>query len=109
GCGASRGLAGLHRATQLFSSGELWLTTDAIVVRERGFRPAWVPIPLVPALVMEQTFYTGLYAALAFAEQHLELSYPVRVEIGVVGVRGAYLNFPPEDNFEPIRQDEIVI
>jgi hypothetical protein len=65
--------------------------------------------PIVPALVMEQTFYTGLHTALSFAEQHLELSYPALVEIGLIGARDASLNFPPENNFEPIRQDEIIV
>jgi hypothetical protein len=80
--GAHRGgPAPLRWATQLFQNGELWRSTDTLIVRERGWRPAHVPIPLLPTLPMGQAFYTTLYAAVAFAVQHMGLTLPAQVEV----------------------------
>ena len=37
------GPADLHLATELFQNGEVWCMSDVLIVRERGFRPGWVP------------------------------------------------------------------
>jgi nucleoside phosphorylase len=104
------GAAPLHWATQLFSNGETWLTTDTITVRERGFRPAWLPLPFIPALVMEKTFYNSLHAAIPFARDQLGLAEPLQVELGLIGIKGAHLNFPKEeDALRPIHRNEIII
>ena len=58
------GPAPLAWGTQLFPNGELWLASNTVVVRERGGRPQWVPIPFIPALVLEQTFYQKAHSAL---------------------------------------------
>jgi hypothetical protein len=59
--GAHRGgSAPIHFVTQLFQSGELWCMSDSLIVRERSYRPAYVPIPLIPMLPMEQAFYRTL-------------------------------------------------
>src|SRR5262249_50209743 len=43
------GHAELAWATQLFPNGELWCVGKTVVVRERRGRPAWIPIPFIPA------------------------------------------------------------
>jgi hypothetical protein len=42
------GTVSIHLATQLFQTGELWSVSDRLLIHERGWRPPWVPIPLIP-------------------------------------------------------------
>ena len=56
--GAYRGgRAPLRWATQLFQNGEIWLASNTMIVRERGSRPEWVPIPFIPAVNLEAIFF----------------------------------------------------
>jgi nucleoside phosphorylase len=103
------GPAPLHWATQLFQNGELWCVTDSILIRERGSRPEWVPIPVIPATVFEQAFYRALHKNIAFAVEHLGLSFPCNVELGLVGVAGAHLALHGEDIRGPIQPDAAVV
>jgi len=81
------GPARLRWATQLFQNGELWSVTDTIVVKERNGRPTWVPVPLIPATVFEMAFYRALHKSVAFAIEHLDLTFPCNVELGLIGIR----------------------
>jgi nucleoside phosphorylase len=101
------GPARLAWGTQLFPNGELWLASNTLVVRERGERPAWVPIPFISALVMEQTFYQKTHAAVAFAASRLGLTFPADVEFGVLGLEGVYLAIRDEDIRGPIQIDKV--
>ena len=56
-----------------------------MIVRERGWRPQWVQIPLIPAALFESTFYDKVRAAVAFAVQNLGLTFPCFIEMGLLG------------------------
>lgn len=102
------GLAPIHIATQLFQSGELWCMSDLLIVREHGFRPQNVPIPLIPTLVMEQAFYRALHAAVPFAVAYMELTFPAQVEFGLLDLQGVQITVPSEETWGPIHADEVV-
>ncbi len=102
------GPAPMHLATQLFQNGELWSVSDSIMTRERGSRPAWWPMPFIPALAFEQAFYEALHRNLAFATQHLGLCFPCTVELGLVGLTNAHLALNVND-FRPIQPEEAIV
>jgi nucleoside phosphorylase len=102
------GPAPLAWGTQLFPNGELWLASNTLVVRERGGRPAWVPIPFIPALLMEQTFYQKTHAAVAFAASRLGLTFPADIEFGVLGLEDVHLAVRDEDIRGPIQIDKVL-
>jgi nucleoside phosphorylase len=101
------GPAPLPWATQLFPNGELWLASSKAIVRERGGRPSWVPIPFIPALSFEELFFEKLRSALAFAVQHLGLTFPCTTEMGLIGTAEVALAVSTE-NFQPMRSDKVV-
>jgi nucleoside phosphorylase len=101
------GPAPLSWATQLFSNGELWLASSKMIVRERGGRPSWVPIPFIPALSIEKLFFEKGRSALAFAVQHLGLKFPCTMEMGLIGTADVALAVNPE-NIQPIRSGKVV-
>jgi hypothetical protein len=103
------GPAPLHWGTQLFPSGELWCTTDTLIVRERDWRPAHVPIPLIPTLPMEQAFFATLYAAVAFAVEQMDLVFPAQVEFGLLNLEGVHITVPTEETWGPIHGDEVIL
>ena len=103
------GPADLHLATQLFQNGELWCLSDVLIIRERAFRPAWVPIPMIPAYVLEETFYKTAHAAVPFATEQLGVSTPLQIEFGLINVRGVHYGVPKLDTWEPIQSDEVVV
>ena len=103
------GPAPLRWATQLFQSGEIWCTTDTLIVRERGFRPGYVPIPLMPTLPTEQAFYATLHDAATFAVQHMALKFPAQVEFGLLRLQNVKITVPSEETWGPIQADEIVV
>lgn len=103
------GSAPLHWATQLFQNGELWCVTDSILIRKRGWRPEWVPIPLIPATVFEQAFYRTLHKNIAFAVEHLGLAFPCIVELGLVGVAGAHIALYNTDVRGPLQHDAAIV
>jgi hypothetical protein len=104
-----RGPAPLHWATQLFQNGELWCVTDSILIRKRGWRPEWVPMPLIPATVFEQAFYRALHKNIAFAVEHLGLAFPCIVELGLVGVAGAHVALYNTDVRGPLQPDAAIV
>jgi nucleoside phosphorylase len=101
------GPAPLSWATQLFPNGELWLASNKVIVRERGDRPSWVPIPFIPALSLEQIFFDKVRSALAFAVQHLRLTFPCAIEMGLIGTEDVSLAVY-RDNIQPIRRGKVV-
>jgi hypothetical protein len=101
------GPAPLAWGTQLFPNGELWLASNTVVVRERG-RPQWVPIPFIPALVLEQTFYQKAHGAVAFAVSQLGLTFPADIECGVLSIEGVHLAVEDQDIRGPIRLNKII-
>jgi 5'-methylthioadenosine/S-adenosylhomocysteine nucleosidase len=96
------GPAPMHWATQLFQNGELWSVSDRIMIREHNGRPAWWPMPLIPATVFEQAFYKALHKNVAFAVEHLGLTFPCTVELGLVGLANAYLGINQNEIRGPI-------
>jgi nucleoside phosphorylase len=102
------GPAPLAWGTQLFPNGELWLASNTVVVRERGGRPEWVPIPFIPALVLEQTFYQMAHGAVAFAVGQLGLTFPADIDFGVLRTEGVQLAVKDDDIRGPIRLNKII-
>lgn len=102
------GPAPLAWGTQLFPNGELWLASNTMVVRERGGRAPWVPIPFIPALGFEQTLYQKAHAAVAFAASQLGLTFPADIEFGVLGLEGVSLAVQDDDIRGPIQIGKII-
>jgi hypothetical protein len=108
--GAHRGgPAPMRWATQLFPNGELWSVSDAIMVREREWRPAWWPLPLIPATVFEQAFYRALHKNVAVAVEQLGLVLPCTIELGLVCLSGAYLAISQDDIRGPIQPNDAIV
>jgi nucleoside phosphorylase len=103
------GLADLHLATELFQNGEVWCTSDLLIVRERGFRPNWIPLPIIPAYVLENTFHLTAHRAVRFALEQIGITPPVQIEFGLVGVRGVHFGVPTLDTWERIQEDEVIL
>jgi nucleoside phosphorylase len=102
------GPAPLSWATQLFPNGELWLMSNTTIVRDRGPRPSWVPIPFIPAVSFEQIYFTKLRESVAFALDHLELAFPADIEMGIVDAQNVTLAIDQED-MRPIRTQNVVV
>lgn len=103
------GMAPLHWATQLFQNGEVWSFTDTMIVRERGWRPSSCPIPLIPATILEQSFYRAFHKNVRLAADHLGLTFPCYVELGLRGIYGAYLAVNNDDVRGPIQFGEAMV
>jgi nucleoside phosphorylase len=103
-----RGPVPMHVATQLFDNGELWAVSDELVIKKRELRPDWVPIPFVPALDLEQSFYRALHGNVAFATKHLGLTFPCTIEFGLIVTVGEQLILR-QDDFRPIRSSAAAI
>lgn len=102
------GPAALSWATQLFPNGEMWLASNKGIVRDRGHVPSWVPIPFIPALGFEQLFFDKLRDALTFATQHLALTFPCTLEMGLIGTEDVSVAISNE-NIQPIRTNKVVL
>ena len=102
------GPAPLNWATQLFQNGELWAMSNTMIVRERGGRPGWLPLPLLPAFVFEELFYQTLHAGVAFGSEHLGLSFPCQVELGLLETRGMNIGITTEDIRGPAQANEAI-
>lgn len=96
-------------ATQVFQNGELWSLTDTLIVRERKWRPAHWRLPFIPVTVFEKAFYRALHKNVPFAVQHLGLTFPCHVELGLLGLRGVYLAITEGDVRGPIQFDEVIV
>jgi hypothetical protein len=103
------GQADLHLATELFQNGEVWCVSDVLIIRERSFRPGWIPLPLIPAYVSEITFHRTAHQAVRFAIKQISVASPVQIEFGLVGVRGVHFGVPRLDNWGRIQGDEVVV
>jgi nucleoside phosphorylase len=108
GATSPRQVAPLHRSTQLFQNGELWATSNTMIIRQRGGRPHWLPLPFLPALLFERLFYEKLHAAIAFAQTRLDLTFPFQVELGLINTHGMYLGITNEDIRGPVQANETV-
>ena len=105
---ARGGPAPLNWATQLFQNGELWAMSNTMIVRKRNGRPDWVPIPFLPAFVLEELFYETLHAGVAFGREHLRLSLPCRIELGLLETRGMHIGITTDDIRGPVHANEAV-
>jgi nucleoside phosphorylase len=104
------GPAELHLATQLFQNGELWCMSDLLIVRERGLRPDWVPVPFIPAFVLEKAFYETAHHAVSFAEWQLGLTSPIDLEFGLVNLQGVSLGFTEDDTtYTAMQMEDVVV
>jgi len=77
-----------------------------MIIRVRGQRPEWVPIPFIPAQLFEQIFYQKAQAAIEFSTQYLGLTFPCEIEIGLIDTQGVSLAF--NDNMREIRAEKII-
>jgi hypothetical protein len=100
------GPAPLNWATQLFPNGELWAMSNRIIVRARNGRPDWLPIPFLPAFVFEDLFYKALHSAVAFAQENLSLTFPLQVELGLLGTKGMHIGLNMSDLRGPVHENE---
>jgi nucleoside phosphorylase len=103
------GSAPLHVATQLFQNGELWSVSDTLMVKKHNGRPASWPMPLIPAINLEQTFYRALHGNIAFSVKELGLSFPCTVVLGLVGLTDAHLGVSLEDVRGPIQSNAAIV
>jgi hypothetical protein len=104
-----KGRAKLTASTQLFPNGELWSVSTAVIVTERGDRPAWLRLPFVHSLTFEQLFYDTMRRLIAAAESELGMGAPWQVELGLVGMDGVHVvGMPDDQQWGPIRKNEIV-
>jgi hypothetical protein len=98
----------LNASTQLFQNGETWSIGASLIVRERGGRPASLPLPFLPSVVFEQAYYDHLRALLAFATGELELQLPCQVECSLVGIESLTLQVPPEE-FRTVMRPQVMV
>jgi nucleoside phosphorylase len=104
-----KGSAPLHTATQLFQNGELWSVSDTLMIRKHNGRPASWPMPLIPALNLEQAFYKALHKNIAFSVKELGLSFPCIVVLGLVSLTDAHLGVSLEDIRGPIQSNAVIV
>jgi hypothetical protein len=102
------GPAPLAWATQLFPSGELWLVSNTVVVRERAGRPDWIPIPFILAFLTEQTFYDKAHAAVEFAVSQLGLIFPYDIQMGALNLKSVRLALSEDDIRGPIQTEKVI-
>src|SRR5260370_4648872 len=102
------GPAPLNWATQLFPNGELWAMSNTMIVRERNGRPEWLPLPMLPAFVFEELFYNSLHAAVSFAREHLALTLPYQVELGLLETNGRHVGINTDDIRGPAQAKEAI-
>ena len=71
--------SGITNFTQLFLTREIWgVDTDFL---NRGRK-------LIPADALEEVFLEALPNYLNFAAKHLNLSFPIEIEAGLIGIKG---------------------
>lgn len=102
------GLAPLNWATQLFQNGELWAMSNTMIIRDRGGRPDWLPLPVLPSFAFEDLFFVVLHRGVAFAKEFLSLIFPCFVELGLLNSRGMHIGITTEDIRGPVRANEAV-
>jgi hypothetical protein len=83
----------LYRFTQLFLSREIW-GVDARVLNANQQRDMWQYSGYsdgrnyIPSEYIETQFVSALKKYLIFARAHLQIRQPLRIEAGLVGIRG---------------------
>lgn len=102
------GPAPLNWATQLFPNGELWAMSNTMIVRERKGRPEWLPLPFLPSFVFEEAYFATLHNAIAFAREHLGLTFPCFIELGLLNTRGMQIGITTDDIRGPVQAKESV-
>lgn len=102
------GPAPLHWSTQLFQNGEMWAVSNTMIIRDRGSRPEWLPLPLLPATLFEQLYYEVAHTGISFARAHLGMTFPCRLEFGLLNIKGMHVGITNEDIRGPIQVDEAV-
>jgi hypothetical protein len=91
---AATAIAGL---TQGFASGELWGVNGKVFVPRQiqlGYPPRAEYVMMVPMIAFEKLFVRVLTNYVAIASSELRLTLPYYVELGAVGLNGAYLAVP---------------
>jgi hypothetical protein len=83
--------------------------SDVLIIRERDFRPRWIPLPVILAYVFENTFHRTTHQAVRLAIEQIGITSPVQIEFGLVGVRGVHFGVPRLDTWERIQGDEVVV
>ena len=58
---------------------------------------------------MELAFYVTLHNAVAFAVNHMELTFPAQVEFGLLKLEGVQITDPTETTWGPIQANEIIV
>lgn len=91
------GPAPLHWSTQLFRNGEMWAVSNTMIIRDRGSRPEWLPLPLLPATLFEQIYYEVAHVGVSFARAHLGLTFPCHLEFGLLNIKGMHVGITNED------------
>ena len=71
--------------------------------------PRVLPLPLLPAASFEKVYYNALHKNIALSVQHLDLSFPCTVELGVLGLAGVHLAINEEDIRGPIAPNETIV
>jgi hypothetical protein len=79
-----------------------------MINRERNGRPDWMPIPLLPSLVFEELFYETVHEGIAFGIEHLGVSFPYQVELGILNTRGMHLGITTDDIRGPVQANEAI-
>lgn len=80
-----------------------------MITRERAWRQAHIPLPLVPVVTLEKGYYRALHANVPFAVQRLRLMFPCEVELGLLNMRGAHLGVHQDDIRRPLQFDEAIV
>jgi hypothetical protein len=103
------GTTNIKASTQLFQNGEIW-SIHASLIRSRLHEGAgpWSKLPYLPYKDFEASYCHALRSVIDFAVNDLGLHSPMSVELGLVGIKGLYLNVSQDGQWGPIRKREIV-
>jgi hypothetical protein len=82
--------------------------SNTMIVRERKGRPEWLPLPFLPSFVFEEAYFATLHNAIAFAREHLGLTFPCFIELGLLNTRGMQIGITTDDIRGPVQAKESV-
>jgi hypothetical protein len=92
-----RGPSMLKSATQLFQNGEIWGFNNYLLLPRGNGRNI-----LLPSQAIEATFRKHLPTYVSFAVRELEIPLPYTVELGLTGIRDAYIAMPENEQWGAI-------
>jgi hypothetical protein len=101
--------------TQGFPGGELWGLNRQIFAPMQlqfGFPQQHETVTAIPVVTFERTYVEALRNFVEVAASEMNLNFPYTIELGAVGVNGAYLGVPNRGDGQyvgPIMQDNIQI